>query len=429
MKINYLSKCLVELTGEVSRQQFDNALDEAFLKKQPTVEIKGFRKGHVTRELFQKHIGDETLVVDACDLAINKFLYEGITKYKVSPLNQPNVDVDFSKVKIHEPFNIKITFEVWPEVELGKYLGVEVKEEKKTVSDAKVKEHIDRTLKSYASLVLVEDDKPLEKGETAIIDFEGFLGKTAFEGGKGENHSLEIGSNSFIPGFEDQLIGMKKGETREIKVTFPENYHAENLKGKEATFKVTLHEIKKREIPEITDDFVKSLEIEGVTKVSEYKKHVKDTLLKETEEASTNKFNSDVLEKVVGDSKTDVPETLVENELKYHLNYFEKQASTYKISVEDLLKMYGIESLEKHKELMRPGIINTVKTRIVLYAISEQEKLKYTDKDYEKDLEEISKEQEKPLEEIKKLYPKHQIEGYALIQKAQKLVLDKAIKK
>lgn len=262
------------LTVEVDAGEVNTALDEAFKKVVKQVNVPGFRKGKVPRSLFEKRFGVESLYQDALDIILPKAYSEAVEEAGIDPVDRPEVDIE--QIEKGKNLIFKATVTVKPEVKLGEYKGLEVEEEDTTVTDEDVEAELKGLQEKHAELVVVEDGE-IQEGDTAIIDFEGFLGEEPFEGGKGENYSLEVGSNTFIPGFEEQLVGEKAGAEKEVKVTFPEEYHAENLAGQEATFKVKVHDIKRKELPELDDEFAKDVN-EEVASLDELKKTTKKIL-------------------------------------------------------------------------------------------------------------------------------------------------------
>ena len=316
VKVKKLKGSKVELQFAVESEKFDKAIDKAFEKKKETVEVPGFRKGKISKTMYLSRFGVESLYADALDIVMNDEYVNYIIENKLDVCAQPQVDVDWTTVKQGETVKFTLTVAVYPEVTLGEYKGIEVKKEAVKVGAKDVNEFIDRILKQHASLESVEG-QALEKGNTAIFDFEGSVNGVKFEGGTATNYTLEIGSGQFIPGFEDQMVGMNIEETKDVVVTFPENYQAKDLAGKEAVFKVTVHEIKKKVLPELTDEFVsEELELENVKTVKDYKEYVKDVITKEKTEASDNKYADDIITKVVKNAKMDLPSELVDEEVE-----------------------------------------------------------------------------------------------------------------
>ena len=404
VKLEKISGCKVKLNFTLKEEEFDLALDKAFQKVIKDREEPGFRKGKMPKSMFIKKYGVEALYNEALDFAINAAFIDAIQSKKLEVVNEPKVDIDFET--------------------LGQYKELDIKKESVKVGKKDVDEYIERVLKQHAELVVVED-KALELGNTAVFDFDGSVDGVHFEGGKAENYSLEIGSGRFIHGFEDQMVGMKIGETKNINVKFPEDYQAENLKGKDAVFEVKLHEIKQRQIPELTDEFVKDeLEIKEVSTVKEYKDFVKDVIKKDKEEAAENKFTDDCVTKAVENATLEVPEGMVNTEVDHQIKGIERQAKMYGMSVDVLLKYSGIESLDVYKQTIRPSALTAVKQRLVLDEIAKVEKLKVNKTDYEEEIKEVIKETGKTEEEVRKLYTIEAITPYILTQKAIKLIKD-----
>ncbi|MFW6298034.1 MAG: trigger factor, partial [Bacillota bacterium] len=242
-KLEELDNSRVKLTIEVSADQLEHGLEHAYQQIKDDVEVKGFRKGEVPRKVYEQQKGVETLYEEALNHVIQETYTDAVMEHGLAVVSQPKIDLDINTVEKGKPFTYTATVAVKPEVTLGQYKGLEYEKPSDEVTEEEVQDEIKKLQEQNAELVVKEDGEVAE-GDTAVIDFEGFVDGEAFEGGKAENHELEIGSNSFIPGFEEQLVGMKPGEEKDVKVTFPENYQAENLAGKEATFKVKLHEIK-----------------------------------------------------------------------------------------------------------------------------------------------------------------------------------------
>ena len=424
VKLEKISGCKVKLNFTLKAEEFDLALDKAFQKVIKDREEPGFRKGKMPKSMFIKKYGVEVLYNEALDFAINAAFIDAIQSKKLEVVNEPKVDIDFETLGQGKKLKFSIEVEVYPEVTLGQYKELDIKKESVKVSKKDVDEYIERVLKQHAELVVVED-KALELGNTAVFDFDGSVDGVHFEGGKAENYSLEIGSGRFIPGFEDQMVGMKIGETKNINVKFPEDYQAENLKGKDAVFEVKLHEIKQRQIPELTDEFVKDeLEIKEVSTVKEYKDFVKDVIKKDKEEAAENKFTDDCVTKAVENATLEVPEGMVDTEVDHQIKGIERQAKMYGMTVDVLLKYSGIESLDVYKQTIRPSALTAVKQRLVLDEIAKAEKLKVNKADYEKEIKEVIKETGKTEEEVRKLYTIEAITPYILTQKAIKLIKD-----
>lgn len=429
VKVEKLEGSKAKLEVVLTKEEFNEKYEKAFDKVIKDVEIKGFRKGKVPRQMYLKRFGEGAILQEAIDIALNETYYTAVTSKKVEVVSQPEIDVDFEKLGKDKPFKYTAVVEVYPEVTLGKYYGVEVVKESDEISEEEINSHIERELKNNSELEVVEG-KPLEKGNTAVFDFTGYVDGVEFEGGKAENYSLEIGSGQFIPGFEDQMIGMEVNETRNINVKFPEDYHAEELKGKDAVFEVVLHEIKNRVVPTLSDEFVKEeLEIKDVNNVKEYKAYIKEIITKEKTEASENKFADDVITLAMENANVDVPEGMIDTEVNHQVKQIERQAKAYNMPVDVLLKYSGLESLEAYKEAIRPSALMSVKQRLVFSEIAKVEKIKVTKADFEKEIKLIAKEVNKTVEEVKAVYTKEALSPYILLQKAIELVKTSAVDK
>jgi trigger factor len=427
-KVEKLSGCKVSIKFVLDAEVFDAAVDQAFLKKVQDIEVKGFRKGKLPREMYNAKFGEESLFEEAVNIAVNEAYGQAIEKHKLDVVGRPELDVDFETVGKGKKLKFSIAVEVWPEVELGQYKDLEVVKESSEVTDKDIEEFIERQKKNHAELALVEN-RALQNGDTAVFDFEGFVDGVAFEGGKAENYSLEIGSHQFIPGFEEQMVGMMPQEEKELQVKFPETYQQESLKGKDATFKVKLHEIKERVLPELNDEFVGELELEKVKTVDEYKAYVVDTLTHEKTESATNKFNDDVLTLAVSNAKLEVPTSLVEEEIERQVHQMEQQAKSYNIPMDLLLQYYGLENLDAYKKAITPSAETSVRQRAVFLKIAEVEKVKVTEKEYEAEFQAVADEYKKSVDEVKKMYAKEMIAPYLKMRKVIDLIKNSAIAK
>lgn|SRR5699024_1904947 len=374
------------LTINVSADEFEKALDQAFKKVVKDVSLPGFRKGRIPRNIFEKRFGVESLYQDAVDLVLPKAYGEAIDETGIFPVDQPSVDIEEIERGKDLVFTCEVT--VKPEVKLGEYKGLEVEEESVEITDEDLEKEMEALQESQAELVLKEEGS-IEEGNTVVIDFEGFLDGEAFEGGKGENHPLEIGSGQFIPGFEEQLIGKEAGEDPEITVTFPADYHAEDLAGKEAVFKVKIHEIKEKEIPELDDEFAKDVD-EEVETLAELKDKKKEQLQKEKEQSVENKKRETLIEKVTENSEVDIPEAMIDTELDHMMREFEQRLQMQGMTMDNYFQFSG-QTEEELKEQMKNDAEKRVKTNLTLEAILEEEELEVTEEDIEKEIEEMAK--------------------------------------
>ena len=429
VKKEVLSSCKVKLSFTLAVEDFNLALDKAFEKQVKNLEVPGFRKGKMPRSIFEKRYGVEALYEEAINYAVNAAYVAYLQKSKLNVVNFPELDVDFKTVGKDKKLKFTLEVEVYPTVELGQYKEIEVEKEKVEVTENDVTEYIDRILKQHAELEVVEGES-LQNGHTAIFDFEGSVNGVLFEGGKAENYTLEIGSGNFIPGFEEQMVGMNVGEEKTISVKFPEEYHASDLAGKDADFKLNLHEIKKRVQPQLTDEFVaEELEIENVKTVEEYKNFVKEVIEKERTEASENKFVDDLTNKVLENAKVEIPQGLINDEVERQVKQVEAQAKAYGLTTELLLQYTGAGSLKDYKEAIKPGCEMQIKHRVVYLAIAKAEKIKVTAKDYKDELKVIANEIKGTVEEAAAKYSKEALTPYLQIKKVSDLVKSTAIVK
>lgn len=372
------------LTITVPAERFEKALDQAFKKVVKDVNIPGFRKGKVPRPIFEQRFGVESLYQDAIDIVLPSAYSEAVEQTDIFPVDQPSIDIDEIERGKDLVFVCEVT--VKPEVKLGDYKGLEVDVEEEEVTEEHVTYELEALQESHAELV-VKEEGTVEEGDTVVIDFEGFIGDEPFEGGKGENHPLEIGSGQFIPGFEEELIGKETGET-EVNVTFPEDYHAKELAGKEATFKVTIHEIKEKELPALDDEFAKDVD-EEVESLEELKEKKREELLKERKQAAENKKREQLIEQVTENAEIDIPEAMVQTELDQMLNEFEQRLQMQGMNLENYFQFSG-QTEEQLKEQMETDAQLRVKTNLVLEAVLEAEQIEVEEADIEEELENMA---------------------------------------
>ncbi|AIF43282.1 trigger factor [Virgibacillus sp. SK37] len=373
------------LTIEVSAEEFDKALDQAFKKVSKDVQIPGFRKGKIPRKIFENRFGVESLYQDAVDIVLPDAYMKAIEETNIEPVAQPEVDIETIEQGKPLVFTAKVT--VKPEVKLGEYKGLEVEEQSVEVTDEDVEKEIEHQREHHAELV-VKEEGTVEDGDTVVIDFEGFLGDEPFEGGKGENHSLEIGSGQFIPGFEEQLIGKKAEEDTEITLTFPEDYHAEELAGKEATFKVKIHEVKSKELPELDDEFAKDVD-EEVETLDELKNKKKEQLEEQKKQEAENQKRETLLEKASENAEVVIPEAMVDTELDQMVKEFEQRLQMQGMTLE-MYSQFSGQDVDALKEQMKEDAEKRVKTNLTLEAIVDNEDLEVSEEDVNAELENMA---------------------------------------
>lgn len=432
VKLEQLSEGKVKLTIEVSSEQFDNALDKAFEKVIKNVKIDGFRVGKAPKSVFINHYGWESLYQDGIEFALQETYYPAVSSTGAIPVSDPKIDLDFSTIKKGSGFTYTAEIEVWPTPELGEYKGLEIKPKSTRVTKKMVDEYIQNQLKSKAEIVIKEGQAEL--GDTVVIDFEGFVDGVPFEGGKSENYPLELGSHSFIPGFEDQLVGTKAGDELDVNVVFPENYH-ESLASKAAVFKVKVHEVKAKVEAELNDDLVSDLDIENVKTVSEYTEYVKKLLKGQKEQEAENYLMDTLMKKIEKNSKIIVPQTVINDEVEKQVSRIEEQAKQYNVPVDILLQYSGFENMDAYRQAGEVYIRRQIVEEIIVEEIIKKENFEVTqeeiDKEYAKlaNVQESDSEEEasKKLADVKAKYATSQVEHHIMMVKALDLIKNSAV--
>jgi trigger factor len=415
------------LTIEVEAEKVDVALDAAFKKVAKKVNVPGFRKGKVPRSLFEKQFGVEALYQDALDILLPEAYAAAIDETNIEPVDRPEIDIETMEKGSNLVFTAKVV--VKPEVTLGEYKGLEVEEQDTTVTDEDVEAELTQLQNRHAELVVVEDGA-IENGDTAVIDFEGFVDGAAFEGGQAENYSLEIGSNQFIPGFEEQLVGLKAGDEKDVEVNFPEEYHAEDLAGKAATFKVKVHDIKRKELPALDDEFAKDAN-ENVETLDELKKEIKDKLQKEKEQAADTEIRDTLVEKAAENATVDIPEAMVTTETDRMLQEFEQRLQMQGMNLEMYYQFAGQDE-EAMREQFKKDAEKRVRINLTLEAIANAENIEATDADVDAELEKMAEMYQRSVEELKTIFAAQGgtegIKGDLKIQKAVELLVENSKK-
>ena len=394
------------VTGTVNKEEFDKSLNYAFDRIKDKVEIKGFRKGKISRSVFEKHYGVESLFDEAINHALNQKYIEVVSNKENDVVAVRKVEIQEESLSV-EGFNFTLTLVVKPEVELGKYKGLKVKKANTEVSNEEVEAEINRLLSQKGELVNKEAGS-LENGDTAIFDFEGFVDGVPFEGGKAENYQLEIGSNQFIPGFEAQMVGMNQGEEKDLNVVFPNEYHAENLKGQPAVFKVKLHEIKVKTKEELTDEFVKSLNRENVNTVEELKNSIAETFKNNKTKAEDNRVKDELVALACEFATVNIPTEMIEQQKEQFKEQVTNQAKQYQLDLETFLNLTG-SSLEKFEEEITVSAKKRVETLLVIEAIAKQENISGTEEQFENKYNELAKAYGMEVEQVKKVIAKEQL--------------------
>ena len=423
MKINNkkLENAIVELTVAFDSEEWKATQEKALDKLAKNVKIDGFRPGKAPAAMVRARVSKASVLEEATDMILQTKFVEILTEANVEPVAQPALSVQ--KVDADE-LEVQILVPVKPQVELGEYKGLEVKKGRVTVTKKEIEEQLANYQTQFAELTVKEGGK-VAKGDTAVIDFEGFVDGVAFEGGKGENYPLEIGSGSFIPGFEDQVIGMTVDKEQDIVVTFPEDYGAADLAGKEATFKVTVHEIKEKHLPEIDDELAKDVNIDGVETLDQLKDHIKANIKTRKESENENKFMDDLYKAIVASSKVEDSDALLEQEQGLMLQEIEQNLQRQGLNFEVYQQFTG-KSKDDIKDDIKPQAEERVKLNAILAAIIEEEKLAVSDEELETELKTIAEYYQKELDEVKKIFEGNmsRIENDLLTRKAVDLVKD-----
>ncbi len=416
------------LTFSIEQAEIQKGLTTAFNKVKGNLNVPGFRKGKVSRQVFNRMYGEEALYEDALNAVLPEAYEAAVKEAGIDPVSQPKIDVD--SMEKGQDWVIKAEVTVKPEVKLGDYKELTVEKQDREVTEEDVDARIKREQEAQAELVIKEDEAA-ENGDTVVIDFEGFLGEETFEGGKGENYSLELGSNSFIPGFEDQLVGVKAGESKEVNVTFPESkevnvtfpedYQAEDLAGKDAVFKVTVHEVKAKELPELDDEFAKDVD-DSVETLAELKEKYRKELTETKEKAAEDAKDEAAIRQAVENAEiVELPHSMVHDEVHRSMDEFLNNMQRQGISPEMYYQLTGSTEADLHQQF--EGEAETrVKTNLVIEAIAKAEGLEATEEDIEKEIQELSEAYNMPVDQIKRVLTEDMLKHDITMKKAVEIV-------
>lgn len=422
--VENLEKSMAKLTITVSAETFEEAMEKSYYKNKNSISIQGFRKGKAPRKMVEKLYGPEVFYEDAANFAIPDAYEEAAKDSGLEIVSRPDFDlVDIGKGK---EFIFTATVAVKPEVTLGEYKGIEVEKKTVKVMAADVNAEIEKVREQNSRMITVED-RGIKMDDTAVIDFEGFVDGEPFQGGKGEDYSLVIGSHSFIDTFEDQLVGKKTGENVEVNVTFPEEYHEASLKGKPALFKVTIKEIKVKELPKLDDDFAD--EVSEFETLKEYKASVKKNLTERRKEEAKREKENEVIEKVVDNITVELPEPMVEEQAQQIIQEFAGRLSQQGLSFEQYMQMTGMTP-DALMAQMRPEAEKRIRTRLTLEAIVKAEGIKATAKDIEKEIENMASMYQMEVDKVKEMLGedgKEQVSQDVAVQKAVDFVVKNAV--
>ena len=426
LQVENLEKNMAKLTIEVPASEFEKALQSAYNKQKKSISVPGFRKGKVPRQMVEKMYGPEIFYEDAANELIPTAYEEELKNCDLEIVSRPTVDI--VQIKKGENFIFTAEVAVKPEVTLGEYKGMEVDKTSTRVTQKEVEAKIKEEAEKNARTVTVEG-RPVQDGDEVILDFEGFVDGEAFEGGKGENYPLTIGSGSFIPGFEEQLVGTEAEKEVEVKVTFPEEYHAEELKGKDAVFKCTIHEIKEKQIPEIDDEF--AAEVSEFDTLDEYKADVKAKIKEQKENEGKQKKEDQAVEKAVANATMEIPEAMIDEQVRQMVNEFAQNMQYQGISFEQYCQITGM-TLEKIQEETRPQAVKRIETRLVLEAIAKAENIEVTEERLDEEIKKMAESYNMEADKLKELMgeeEKKQMMEDIAVQDAVTFLVENAVEK
>lgn len=423
-KVEELENSMAKITIEVSAEDFEAAMQKAYYKNKGRIAIPGFRKGRAPRKMIEKLYGAEIFYEDAAELAMPDAYEKAAKECGLEIVSRPEVDV--VEIESGKPFVFTATVAVRPEVKLGEYKGIEVEKREVKILAADVNAEIDRVREQNARIITI-DDRAVQKDDIAVIDYEGFIDGKPFDGGAGSDYSLTIGSHSFIDTFEDQLIGKNVGDEVEVNVTFPEDYHADELKGKPALFKVTIKELKFKELPDLDDEFAS--EVSEFDTLKEYKASVKKMLTERKKNQVRAEKENDVLEKVIENATIELPGPMVEEQVSRQINEFGARLQQQGLSIEQYMQMTGMQP-GILMEQMRPEAEKRIRTRLVLEAIAEAEGMKATDKEVDEEIQKIGEMYNLEADKLKEQMgedEREQVTKDVEVQKAVDFIVDKAV--
>ena len=409
-----------KITVEIGKEEFEAALTKAYLKVKKSIQVPGFRKGKAPRKIVEAMYGAQVFYEDAIEEIFPDIYTAAVVDQQLKAVGQPSI----ANMETPEEGGVVLTVatELYPEVTLGQYKGLEVPKAEATVSDEEVEAEVDRMAQQNARIATVE--RPAQKGDTVVLDFEGFVDGVAFEGGKGENHSLELGSGQFIPGFEDQLVGVSAGESKDVVVTFPEQYGAKELAGKEATFKCTVHEVKEKSLPEKDDEFAK--DVSEFDTLDELRADIRARALKEKEDGIQSAFENACVAKAVENMTADIPACMIEEQLDKQIEEFGYQLQRNGMSMDDYVKMLGGDT-SRLRDTFRPMAENNVKANVLIAQIIDEEKIEVSDEEVEAEVAKLAEQYKMEADKVKEYLPVESIKSDLSYRKAVKLIADSAV--
>ncbi|WP_035797420.1 trigger factor [Butyrivibrio sp. MB2005] len=423
VSVEKLEKSMAKLTIEVAAADFDKAIDKVFNKQKSKIQIPGFRKGKAPRHMIERMYGKEIFFEDAANELINQEYPKAVDECGEDVVSNPDIDV--TQIEAGKPFIFTATVALKPEVKLGKYKGVSVEKADLDVTEDEINAEIDQERSRNARTIEVTDRK-VQNDDIVTLDFEGFVDGVAFEGGKGTDYPLTIGSGSFIPGFEEQLVGFEIGQEGDVNVKFPEDYHSEDLAGKDATFKCTVKSIKVRELPELNDEFAS--DVSEFETVAEYKEDVKKKLTERKEAEAKAKKEDQAVKAVIEDSEMELPEKMIETQQRQIVNDFAQRLQYQGMDMNQYMQYTG-NTVDQLLEQVKPQAVERIQSRLVLEAVAAAEKLEATEEEVDEELKKMADQYKMEIEKLKELMGEREIKTLKddlAVQKAAKFLVDNA---
>ena len=423
LQVEQLEHNMAKLTIEVSAEELEGALQKAYQKQKGRINVPGFRKGKVPRQLIEKMYGPEIFYDDAANALIPEAYSKAYDESGLEIVSQPKIDV--TQIEKGKPFIFTAEVATKPEVELGEYKGIEVPKYSNRVTQKEIDAKLEEEQLKNARTITVEG-RPVQDKDEVVLDFEGFVDGEAFEGGKGENYPLTIGSGSFIPGFEDQLVGSKAGDHVEVKVTFPEEYSAKELAGKEAVFQCDVKKVEAKELPELDDDFAQ--DASEFDTLAEYKEDIKKNLTEKKEKEARAAKENAAVDKAIENAQMEIPDAMLNTQVRQMLDDFSRRMQSQGLTMEQYFQFTGM-TLEKMQEEMKPQALKRIQTRLVLEKIAEVENIQPTDEEVEEEFKKMADAYKMEVEKIKELLGDRELEQMKkdmAVQKAVTLVADEA---
>lgn len=423
LQLEKLEKNMAKLTIEVSAEEFEKAIQEAYQKDKNRITLPGFRKGKAPRKMIEKMYGAGVFYEDAANILIPRAYDEALKECEETIVSRPTIDI--TQIEAGKPFIFTAEVALKPEVTLGEYKGVEVPKTEIQVTDEEIQAEVDKERENNSRTIDV-DDRGVEKGDLIKLDFDGSVDGVPFQGGKAEDYPLTVGSGSFIPGFEDQLIGAKIGEEMEVKVTFPEDYHAEDLKGKEAVFKCTVKAIQVKELPEADDEFAK--DVSEFDTMAEYREDIKKNLTEKKEAAAKREKETAAVAKAVENAQMEIPDAMVDEQVRRMADDFTRRMESQGITMQQYMQFTGMDA-DKLLEQMKPEALKRIQNSLVLEAVAKAENIEISDERLDEEIAKMAESYKMEADKLKELmgdYEKEQMKNDLAIQAAVDLVRDSA---